>query len=274
MENGWIQKEQGYSVGYRVNPWMLSTFVLIGVCIVLSVLYIKAGVTGNVIADTPTVKTPTVQNAPTAQTQQVQQPIPKTDKPSADFYVFSYCPYGTQIEKGLVPVYNLLKSKADINIVFIGAMHGIHEEIESYRQLCIRKLYGNDKLFAYLEKFNAEAKISACNKNMNCSDPIVEGIMNTLGINVANVNSCMPSDGKAMYQADVAKAAQLKIGGSPTVMLNGVKTTPDRSSAGLLTSICSAFTNKPSECSQTLSTAKPSSGFGSGTTTGSTTASC
>ena len=42
--------------------------------------------------------------------QQPQQPqdIPKTGTPEVQLFVMSHCPYGTQIEKGIIPVVELL----------------------------------------------------------------------------------------------------------------------------------------------------------------------
>src|SRR5680860_695813 len=62
--------------------------------------------------------------------------VPKSDKPSVELYVFTYCPYGTQSEKGIIPAVKALGSKIDFKIKQIGAMHGDHEKIEAQRQLC------------------------------------------------------------------------------------------------------------------------------------------
>ena len=40
--------------------------------------------------------------------------VPKTDKPKVEAFVFSYCPYGLQFEKALLPAYNLLKTKGEV----------------------------------------------------------------------------------------------------------------------------------------------------------------
>jgi hypothetical protein len=49
----------------------------------------------------------------------------KREKPDVDVFVMSYCPFGTQIEKGLLPVWDLLGDKINLNIRFVDyAMHG------------------------------------------------------------------------------------------------------------------------------------------------------
>ncbi|MBS3089087.1 hypothetical protein J4402_04935 [Candidatus Pacearchaeota archaeon] len=201
--------------------------------------------------------------------------VPKTDKPTADFYVFSYCPYGTQMEKALSPVYNLLKSKADINIVFIGAMHGEYEKTESLRQLCIEDIYGKDKLFRYLDKFLADTAIGACQGEASCVEPLIEKIYPLVGIDKVKVNNCMSKDAEALYAANEEQAQAMGISGSPTTVINGVEVQVGRSPALIQEAICSAFTTAPEECSKTLSTQTASPGFGTGTSSGSSsTASC
>ncbi|MBU3941884.1 MAG: hypothetical protein KKF74_03150, partial [Nanoarchaeota archaeon] len=46
------------------------------------------------------------------------QCMPKKDKPEVELFVMSHCPYGTQIEKGMLPVARLLGDKIDFNIRF------------------------------------------------------------------------------------------------------------------------------------------------------------
>jgi len=207
--------------------------------------------------------------------------VPKTDKPTADLYVFAYCPYGTQTEKGLIPVYNLLKSKANISINYIGAMHdpqgcsgtACFEQTETLRQLCIQKIYGTDKLVSYINLFDTSAAIGNCQGAETCTTPIINQIFSSLSIAQNSVSTCMTNDAPAMYSAQEARAQSLGVSGSPTLIVNGVETQSGRSPSALLSTICSGFTTAPAECSQTLDTATPSAGFG-GSTGSSTGASC
>jgi protein-disulfide isomerase len=219
--------------------------------------------------------TSVVQTFTSAQ-QQAEQPanVPKTDKPVAEAFVFSYCPYGLQFEKALLPVYKILKSKADIRIVFIGAMHGQYEETESLRQVCIQKLYSKDKLFDYLEKFAGETKIGDCNGNEACSQPYVDAILAQLSIDKTKVASCMSTDGKTLYQQDQARAQQLGISGSPGFVVNGVQVSVARSPSAIKDAICSSFNTVPSECSQTVSAEQASPSFGYAASSSASAASC
>jgi len=198
--------------------------------------------------DTPTTNTP--------------KEVPKTAKPVVDAYIFSYCPYGLQFEKGLQPVYDLLKNKADINIVAIGAMHGDFERTETLRQICVEKVYGKDKLWSYLKTFNTDTAIGACNGEATCVNPLIEKIYTANGIDKAKIESCMKTDAPAIYDAQGKKAQALGISGSPTFVINGVQVQVDRTPEAIKTAVCNAFTTAPSECSKTLSTSALTAGFG------------
>lgn len=225
--------------------------------------YMLAGLQS--MESTKTTTTPTKTNTQTT--------VPKTDKPKADLYVFSYCPYGLQVEKALAPVYDLLKDKADINLVQIGAMHGEFEKTEAIRQLCIEKNYDKDKLWAYLNKFYVSTSIQSCQGSESCLSPLLNTIYSQTGIDASKINSCMSSDGPTLYAADTKQASSLSVSGSPTWIINGVQAQVGRSPEEVKKAICAAFTTQPSECSQTLSTAQASVSFGSGTGSGSA-ASC
>jgi hypothetical protein len=193
----------------------------------------------------------------------------KSDKPTVELFVMSYCPFGTQIEKGMLPVLETLGNKIDFKLKFCSyAMHGEKELQENLVQYCIQKEQPS-KLNAYLKCFLESSLSSAC--------------LDSTGVNKNSVNSCVgktDSQFKVManyasktgYQGsypgfDVNKADNEKysVGGSPTLIINGQDIQSGRDSATLLKTICGAFNNPPKECSTTLSGAAPSAGFGSGT---------
>ncbi len=210
----------------------------------------------------------------TASTQEAAQPsatvTKKSDKPTVELFVMSYCPYGTQIEKGILPVLDTLGNKIDFQLKFCSyAMHGEKELTENLLQYCIEKEQPT-KLNPYLKCFLEDSSKSAA-----CLDQV--------GVNKKTVNSCITKTDAAFkvmanftskvgYQGsfpgfDVQKADNDKynVGGSPTLIINGQDIQSGRDSASLLATICSAFNNPPKECSTTLSSASPSAGFGSGT---------
>lgn len=185
--------------------------------------------------------------------------VPKTDKPVVELFTMSYCPYGTQIQKGIIPAIEALGNKVDFKYNFVSyTMHGDKENQENLRQYCINKDQGG-KFFSYLTCF------------LNGSD--APGCLKSTGIDEGKVTSCMAATSK-QYDVtgtnfEVSKADNDKYGvqGSPTLVINGVTASSARDSASLLKTICSAFNSAPAECQKTLSSAAPAAGFGAGTDT-------
>jgi hypothetical protein len=205
--------------------------------------------------------------------------IPKTDKPVVEAFVMSHCPYGTQIEKGLIPVVELLGDKIDFKVKFVYyAMHGEKEVKEELNQYCIEKEQ-NDKYLPYLKCFLDKGDGAAC--------------LTTAKVNKVKLDACTKAADKQfnvmanfndkenwlsgqfplfdIYKADNEK---YKVAGSPTLIINGVQASSGRDSASLLKAVCGAFSTAPEECAEELSSASPSAGFGYSTTTAATTASC
>ncbi|MBU0962941.1 MAG: hypothetical protein KKD48_03495 [Nanoarchaeota archaeon] len=205
----------------------------------------------------------------TGQTPVQQKDIPKTDKPIVKAYIYSYCPYGSQFIKAMLPVYDLLKNKADIQVVAIGAMHGEFEKIESLRQICIEKNYGKDKLWAYYNKFYANTDIGNCNGDDKCLSPLLTKVFSGLSIDSKKIDGCMLNDAPDIYNAQGAEASQNGVTGSPTFSVNDVQSQVSRIPDSIKQVVCSGFISSPSECSKTLSTQSPSAGFGGSTGTNS-----
>jgi len=199
--------------------------------------------------------------------------VPKTDRPTVELYVFTYCPYGTQMEKAMIPAIKLLKDKIDFKIRQIGAMHGDYEKVEAERQLCIEKNYP-DKFLDYVLVFAESTEIGSCSGDATCLVPKLNALYAKFGIDSSKINSCMASEGETLYNAEVSNANSKGVSGSPTLIINGVNAQASRSPEGVKGVICEAFNNVPSECSQTLSTSQSSAGFGSGTGSSSSSASC
>lgn len=193
--------------------------------------------------------------------------IPKTDKPSVELYVFTYCPYGTQSEKGIIPAVKLLGNKIDFKIRQIGAMHGAYEKTEAQRQLCIEKKYPT-KFLDYVQAFALDSAIGACGSDTQCSEPLVDALYGKLGINKSAINGCLKTDGATLYAAEEANSQSQGIGGSPTLVINGVQSNAGRDAASYLAGICAAFNNPPAECFEQLSSASPAAGFGAGSSSG------
>lgn len=200
--------------------------------------------------------------------------IPKTDAPEVDLFVMSYCPYGTQIEKGILPVVETLGSKIKFNLKFVDyAMHGKKELDENLKQYCIQK---NEpaKLSSYLGCFLKDsAQGDACVKSSNIdSAKLASCVASTDEQFKVTADSNDKSTWGGSYPPfDVNKDDNLKYGveGSPTLVINGVTVaSAGRDPKSLLDTICSAFNNKPAECDKALSSDSPAPGFGEATAAG------
>jgi glutaredoxin len=210
------------------------------------------------------------QNQPAASTNSAPSAVVtnKTDKPVVELFVMSYCPYGTQIEKGIIPVVEALGDKIDFQLKFCDyTMHGAQETDENTKDYCIQKEQP-DKLLSYLSCFLKEGNSVSCSKEVGLDD--------------GKINSCIAAATKefnidnkttdfAIYKTDNQKYG---VSGSPTLVINGAQISSGRDSASLLNTICSGFNNAPAECSQQLSSQTPAPGFGTGTTAGGSDASC
>jgi len=180
--------------------------------------------------------------------------VPKSEKPKVELFIMSYCPYGTQMEKAILPVLTTLGSKVDATIRFTHfTLHGEKEDTENFRQICIRQEQPT-KFLAYLQ-----CTLNSTDPN-SPADPTA--CMNKLSINVAGVNSCIKSKAADYYKVDSDLSQSYGVQGSPTLVINGVQANVARSPAAILEAVCAAYNNAPSECSTQLPTAQASAGFG------------
>lgn len=208
----------------------------------------------NQIAGTPS-------NSNTNVNTNTNQNVPKTDKPSVELYVFTYCPYGLQMEKAVLPVVKQFGDLIDFKIRQIGAMHGEFEKIEAQRQLCIEQNYP-DKLWDYMLGFANSENVGNCNGDANCVAPLIGSLYTQLGIVKSKIDSCIPSIGLSLYNAEISNANAKSVGGSPTVLINGVESSVSRSQEGFKQAVCAAFNTPPELCSQTFTSESPGPGFG------------
>jgi len=184
--------------------------------------------------------------APAQQNQNTN--VPKSDKPKVELFVMTYCPYGLQAEKGILPAFAALGNKIDASVKFVHYfLHGDKEEQETYTQDCLRDQQ-TAKYNNYLQCFIAEGDSAQC--------------QTSAGINQAKLKSCVAAKAKDIYKADSALSQSYGVQGSPTLVINGAQSQAGRDSASYLAGICAAFNNAPAECAQQLSSASPTPGFG------------
>lgn len=199
------------------------------------------------------------------------QEIPKQDKATAELFVMAFCPYGVQAEDAMLPVVDLLKDKADINIRFIASiegddinqvksLHGPIEGIEDARQLCVAKNYDNATLWKYVSEINKNC-YSIYNQGDDVYKKCWEAAAKTAKVDVNKITKCVSSEGPDLIRAEDAVASANGVSGSPTLIINGVKYNGSRTADGFKNAICSGFTTPPTECSEILdATAAAASG--------------
>lgn len=222
--------------------------------------------------------------AAAAQDAQASQPteVPKTDKPVVDLFVMSMCPYGTQAEKGILPVLMKLGDKIDFNLRFVSyAMHGKAEVDENTVQYCIQK---NEpaKFYSYLECYLGDsdpASWEACRKEVGINEAQLKNCITATDTEfkiteLFNDKSTWSGGRYPQYNTDKDSNTQYGVQGSPTLIINGVQSTAGRSSSSYLAGICAAFNVAPEECNTVFPAETPAPGFGWDTTASDTVAQC
>jgi hypothetical protein len=216
--------------------------------------------------NTPSPSTPT----PTS--------VPKSDKPKVELFIMSHCPYGTQAEKGILPTIGALGDTIDFELKFVYyAMHPTQGEVEEQlNQYCIQKEQ-NDKFIKYLTCFLEASDGAGClvSEGINTAQLETCTTATDAEFNVlANLNDQSSWLSGRFPKFDIHKAENdaYGIGGSPTLVINGVQSNAGRDSASYLSGICAAFNTAPEECNTELPATSPGPGFGWSTTQAAATA--
>jgi len=203
----------------------------------------------------------------TQQKEETPQKVEKRDRPDVKLFVMSYCPYGLQMEKAYLPVYNLLKDKADMGVYFVDyIMHEKKEIDENLRQYCVQKEQ-REKYSNYLSCFVKDGNFEKC--------------LSEAGIDKDKMNSCISQtdqtykitqsyNDKSTWlngnypKFDIYTDLNEKYGvqGSPTVVINDAVANVERSPEKFKEAVCQAFNTPPAECSQKLPEEATSPGFG------------
>ncbi len=205
--------------------------------------------------------------------------VKPAEKAKANLFIMSYCPYGLQSQKAMLPVMDLLKEEAEIDINFVNyAMHDKKEIDENLLQYCLQdKDY--DKYVDYLNCFVKDGESTKC--------------LESVGVNQEQLNTCIENTDKEYkvtqkynnketwvngtypsfpIEDDLNQKYQVQ--GSPTLVINGSKVSPARNPEAYKNAICKGFNNPPEDCEETLSSKSPQPSFGVGESDSSTNASC
>ncbi len=206
----------------------------------------------------------------------------KTDIPQIQLFVMSFCSYGNQAEELMIPVAELLKDKADIELHYViysdyanslraqgydapaedycfsqdekyCSMHGIQELNQDIRELCVQK-YQKDKLWDFIKAINNDC-------NYQDVDSCWENTAKKLGMNTTEIKTCQKNESLSILAQEAELNKKYGVNGSPQLIINEVEYTGARTSEAYKEGICSAFTSAPKECSQSLnSTGESASG--------------
>ena len=200
--------------------------------------------------------------------QQEAAEIPKTDKPEVKLFTMSYCPYGDQAEKGIMPVVELLGDSVEIRPHYIVSknpppgrdrdcletggnkycsLHGLQELNQDIREMCVYK-YQKDKYWDFIEKVNMP------NCNSRNADTCWEPIGKEVGLDVAKIKKCQKSEAAELLDQEIELTKKFAVSGSPTLIINEVKYRGGRAPEDFKQAICDAFTegNTPEKCTVAL----------------------
>lgn len=183
------------------------------------------------------------------------QCAPKVERPVADLYIMSYCPYWLQAQKWYLEVMSKLGKVADVNIKWVPyIMHGQKEADENVVQYCIGKEQ-KEKYVPYLNCFlKEEWKWVECRKEAKIDEKQLTSCIDATKKEF-KVDEKMADKSKQYPEFDINKdeAWKVWVQWSPTFVLNGIKMDKVwRNAKAYADAICSTFKNKPKDCEQTF----------------------
>ncbi len=179
------------------------------------------------------------------------------NNPTAQFFIMSYCPFGLQFLKAILPVWEKFKEEnapANIELRFVSyTMHGDKEEEENKRMTCIREEQPK-KLIDYLKCYVEAGESDKC--------------LEKAKVNKQELEDCMNNRYEKYFAVDKQLNDDYGVRGSPTFVLNGEVTRVSRSPEAIKEVICGLYDKdkKPSVCDENFSDKAASPGFGWDTT--------
>jgi hypothetical protein len=188
----------------------------------------------------------------------------KRERPDVKLFVMSYCPFGLQMEKALLPVWQLLDDKVDIGVYFVDyIMHGKKEMEENLRQYCIQK-EEKVKYLAYLGCFVKDGNSENCLKEAGIDQNKLNSCQQTADKEF-KISESFTETGYPPFNVHQDLNEKYGVRGSPTLVINDTVVNIERSPEKVKEAICNAFLNPPDECNQKLPEETASPGFGMAT---------
>ncbi len=152
--------------------------------------------------------------------------VARIGKPTLELFVMSYCPYGVQAEEKIIPILKKFGNAIDFKLQFIAqekvapatqnispftSLHGYPEVAENIRQLLIAQEYPD----RYLDYILCRGKKL---------DKSWEDCAQKLGIDVAKIQALFDApEAEQLFRENIARAADLGIKASPTILVDGHK---------------------------------------------------
>lgn len=206
---------------------------------------------------------------------------PKVAKPKAELFIMSYCPFGTQAEKGFLEAMLKLKDHADMKVRFVHyLMHGKEEWEQNITQYCIQKEQ-NDKYTSYLQCFlkgtdwiqNEQGRVDysvaqeyskTCIKEALIDEKILNSCEESTKESIDFENALADSSKRFPdFNLDKEDATNYWVQGSPSFVLNGIKVEKVwRSEKAYADLICDSFETKPEICNEEFSNTTYDPNFG------------
>ena len=210
---------------------------------------------------------PDAPSTPDQPTQPADTGVPKSDKPVVDLFIMSYCPYGLQAQKAILPVMELFGDKADITVKWVDyIMHGKKEIDENNVQYCIQK-EEPEKYIEFAQCFTQKDDSAGCRAEVGIDEARLEACIAAMDAEfriteLYDDQSTWSGGRYPQYPVDSAENDQFGVQGSPTFVLNGQKISVSRSPEAMKQAICDAFNTPPAECEAELPAGQASPGFG------------
>jgi len=190
--------------------------------------------------------------------------IPQSDKPTALLFIMSFCPFGNQAEEGIAPAAALLKDKLTIKPHYViysnyasgypeycldkenkyCSMHGVSEVNQDVREMCVYK-YQPEKYWQFIQQINKDCTAQNVDTCWTKS-------AKTTGINVTKISQCQKNEAYSLLAKEVSLNKKYNVQGSPDLLINEAQYQGGRNPEDYKNALCSAFNNKPEECSTVL----------------------
>lgn len=191
----------------------------------------------------------------------------KVDRPKAQAFIMSFCPYGLQFLKAYVPVMELLKDSADLEVRFVPyLMHGEKELAGNNYIYCVQK-EDKPKLTSYLRCAVENGDYAGCVASAGIDGAKIDACVAATNVQynltaMFNDQSTWAGGRYPPYPVDGDLAGQYGVQGSPTFVLNGNEVSVARSAEAIKQAVCATFNQVPAACNTTLRSQEEAPGTG------------